>query len=138
MMTAQDTIGRTFAGSALAVLASGALLVGCGGVGGTASSSTAKATSTARTVSQESESPQQAAISRHAKLACEGAVQDVPSLTPSAKAEIAALCYRINYVREDNEKTVRSVCQEVANASSLSSEAARKRLATSCYTKGMG
>ena len=65
-------------------------------------------------------------------------MRSAPSLTDAAKNEIATLCFRINYIPEDNEKTVRSVCQEVANASSLTSDAARKRTASACYVVGMG
>lgn len=61
-----------------------------------------------------------------------------PSLAQSAKQEIATLCFRINFVPEDNEKTMRSICQEVANASSPTSDAARKRTASACYAVGMG
>jgi hypothetical protein len=79
-----------------------------------------------------------AEIAKHDRRACESAVRSAPALNDAAKKEIATLCFRINYVPEDNERTVRSICQEVANASSLTSEAARKRTATACYVVGMG
>jgi hypothetical protein len=81
---------------------------------------------------------QHAAITKRDRQACERAVYSAPSLATSARQEIAALCFRINYVIEDNEKTVRSICQEVANASPTTSEAARKRTAAGCYAVGMG
>ncbi len=78
------------------------------------------------------------AIAKRGRQACERAVYSAPSIPDSAKHEIATLCFRINFIPEDNERTVRSVCQEVANASSLTSDAARKRTTAACYVAGMG
>jgi len=105
-------------------------LAGCGSSGDPA------ATHAAATVSTGSRSPG-IVEPRAAKAACERAVKEAPRLAASAKPEIAELCWRINKVVEDNEKTVRAICEEVANASQLSSESDRQRESASCYAAGM-
>jgi hypothetical protein len=121
------------------------LLAGCGGTGDASPGSTPRSTSVAKDVNRgarpapagDQASRQNAEITKRDRLACEQAVQYAPALAAAAKEEIAALCFRINYIPEDNERTVRSVCQEVANASSLTSEDARKRTVSACYAAGM-
>jgi hypothetical protein len=134
--------------SVFLVLVGGALLIGCGGASHPATDATAKpASKTTGPIEAKHplrpapegdlSSPKNSAISEHNKASCERAVQSAPSLTDAAKSEIGALCFRMNYIKEDNEKTVRSICEEVANASSLTNEAARKRTITGCYLAGM-
>lgn len=124
---------RASAGFAAGVvlLAACALLVGCGGSSHatTASSNAHDPTTTSahfRTV-----------FERSARAACEKAVTSAPRLASSAKTEIAGLCWRINYVVEDNEKTVRAICQEVANGSSITSESAKHQTFATCYAAGV-
>jgi hypothetical protein len=133
----------------LAVVLGGSLVIGCGGAGHASPTSAHGSTSVAKEVNPNARigaklqpagdqiTAQNAAITKRAKAACEQAVQSAPALAASAKAEIAALCFAINYVTEDNERTVRSVCQEVANASSLASDVARERTISACYAAGM-
>lgn len=131
--------------SALVVL-SCVLLIGCGGAKKDPPPSEGSHSSTSAAPVGRGNRPQPAgdvasskndAITSQDKAACEQAVQSAPLLAAAAKTEIAALCFRINYVPEDNERTVRAVCQEVANASSLSSETARKRTVSACYAVGI-
>ncbi|HEY1450296.1 MAG TPA: hypothetical protein VGF47_05025 [Solirubrobacteraceae bacterium] len=119
------------------------VVVGCGGTKATPSTARTATRVEARLPRRPQPAgdvftPKNDEVSRQNQMACEAAVRSAPSLTAAAEHEIAALCYRMNYVREDNEKTVRSVCQEVANASSLTSDAARKRTISACYEAGMG
>jgi hypothetical protein len=122
-------MGHAVVGTALAALATCVLLAGCGGSDPQAHTQTEQA--------KVVRSRPGIVIPGPARAACEEAVKSAPLLPSSAKPEIAALCYRINEVLEDNEKTVRSVCQEVANASQLSSESARTRTVSACYTAGL-
>jgi hypothetical protein len=144
-MTAQSKIFRKLAAVALVVFVGAGLLAGCGETGDASPVSTPRSTSVAKEVNRGAR-PQpagdlatshNAAITKRDRTACEQAVQSAPLLAVDAKNEIAALCFRINYIPEDNERTVRSVCQEVANASSVTSEAARKRTVSACYAAGM-
>jgi hypothetical protein len=147
-MSAQSKISRGLAISVIVLLGS-LLLVGCGGTGHTTTTSAPKSPGVAKEVNPnavvgarpqpagDQPTTQNAAITKRAKAACEQAVRSAPDLAAVAKDEIAALCFRINYVPEDNENTVRSVCQEVANASSLASEAARRRTISACYAVGI-
>jgi hypothetical protein len=146
-MKAQRKTCRS-ASVALVVLLCAVPLFGCGGTGHAstvASSSASTTASTTKTVNRGARpepagdvvTPKNAVITKHDRASCEQAVQSAPALAAAAKPEIAELCFRINYVREDNERTVRAVCQEVANASSLSSEAARQRTVSACYVAGM-
>jgi hypothetical protein len=148
-MTAQVKTSYRLLSMTLVVLLSAAFVVGCGGASGASSTDRQRSTSVTRETNPNARmgaqpqpagdeaSPQNAAITRRANVACERAVRSAPSLTAAAKEEIAALCFRINYVHVDNEQTMRSICQEVANASSLASEAARKRTISACYAAGM-
>jgi Mg-chelatase subunit ChlI len=132
---------------AIAGLLIGALACGCGGTGDAAptTAATHTATGVARNVELGKQpqpigdkfSAQNATIAKRDRSACEQAVRSAPALSLAAKREIAALCFRINYIPEDNERTVRSICQEVGNASSTASEAARKRTISACYAAGM-
>jgi hypothetical protein len=137
---------RTLSFSLLAAWLCAAILSGCGDSGKASSTATARAPSVAKKPkfgepfqpAGDKVTPQNATITAHAKSACERAVRSAPALAAPAKAEIARLCFRINYVQEDNERTVRAICQEVANASSPASDLARKRTAAACYAVGMG
>ncbi len=123
------TSARFRRGAFAAVLAvTMSLLVGCGGAGHSQAIAH-KTMSAPAGLGTVAEVP--------ARAACEHAVRIAPRLQSSAKSEIAGLCRRINSVVEDNEKTVRSICQEAANASSLTGEFAKQRTATTCYSDGM-
>ena len=148
-MPAQSKTYRRLANALVVLLVGGLLLVGCGGAAHAPSTNASRPVSVvtetnpnARMGAQpqpagDQPSTQNAAITARAKAACEQAVQSAPALAASAKPEIAAFCFRINYIRADNEGTVRSICQEVANASSLANEAARKRTISACYEAAM-
>ena len=119
-----------------------ALLAGCGGAGGHVNSghvATKSAATTSTTLKPLAGVPipaKDVPIVARDTAACEGAVKSLPGLSTSAKSELAGLCFRINYVPEDNERTVRAACEEAANASSLASDSARKRAAAECYSHG--
>jgi hypothetical protein len=144
-MTEQTKIRRNLSSFVLAAAVACAFAVGCGGAKDASSAAAPRSTTVAKEINRgkrpqpagDIPSAKNAAITSHNKAACEQAVQSAPSLTAAAKTEIAALCFRMNYIPEDNERTVRAICQEVANASSLSSEAARKRTVSACYEVGM-
>jgi hypothetical protein len=143
-MIEQANIRRKLWGSVLILLAGGALLAGCGGAKDASSADPPRSTSVPKEINRgkrpqpagDIASVHNAAIAKQDTEVCEQAVRSAPSLAAAAKAEIAALCFRINFVREDNEKTMRAICQEVANASSLSSDVARKRTVSACYAAG--
>ncbi len=128
----------------LAGLACTALIAGCGGTGDASPNGAPRSKSGTKDINRgylpqplgDKFTPRNAAISKRNRAACERAVQGPPGLSPSAKKELAELCFRINYIPEDNEATVRSACEEAANASSLSSVAARKHAVSVCYSQG--
>jgi hypothetical protein len=111
-----------------------ALIVGCGG-----SSSSSKATSAASRSSPSAAVPSTEAVGNQATApalaACRRAVARPPSLSASTKREIGELCDRINDVIEDNEATVRAVCQELANAATSANTSSRKSVFSDCYAE---
>jgi hypothetical protein len=127
-MTSRKLIAASFIAPTLC----GAALIGCGGSG-----AGPKAGPPVRRVSSvsapASSDGQQAAAP--ALAACKRAVAKPMSLSGGAKREIAELCDRINTVIEDNEATVKAVCQELANAVTQSAAATRKRTYSTCYSE---
>jgi hypothetical protein len=122
----------------LGALLGTALMAGCGGSSSssatgsaaTGSSSSTPTTSTVAETRVRGEQPTAPALA-----SCKRAVAQEATVAAAAKPEISALCDRINDVVEDNESTVQAVCQELANASSVSSGAARKRIDSTCYAE---
>jgi hypothetical protein len=122
------------AGALVVSLAIGAPIVGCGGA--SHSSRNASSTKIAKPRKSADRIPARyMGLVRRAISACERAVQAPPGLSAEAKSELADLCFRVNYVQEDNEATVQAACQEAANASSLTGDA-RERAALDCYKQG--
>lgn len=58
-----------------------------------------------------------------------------PGLSERARHEIGALCDRVNDVVEDNEATVRAVCQELALAAGAAGRSSRGRVFAECYAE---
>lgn len=118
------------------VVLCGTLIIGCGG-----STSSSKTTSAASHSSPSATPTSTAAAGQGqqaaapALAACRRAVARPASLSASAKREISELCDRINYVVEDNEATVRAVCQELANAAAPPNTSARKSVFSGCYAE---
>jgi hypothetical protein len=112
------------------------LLAGCGGTSGSRAASKPTTTATTQTSAVPIPAKYVAVVNRD-RAACESAVQGPPGITAAGKKELAGLCFRINYIPEDNEQTVRAACEEAANASSLTSASARKRASSECYARGM-
>jgi hypothetical protein len=117
------------ASAILASLAIGALLLSCGGTDQGSALTTLARKPAARIPARY------VGIVKRNMMACERAVQAPPGLSAEAKNELAALCFRVNYIPEDNERTVRAACEEAANASSVTGDA-RKRAAQECYVLG--
>jgi hypothetical protein len=144
-MTRQIEIDSKRASLAVAVLASCALILGCGGTKNASTTVAPESAAVAKDINHgnrpqpagDQPTASNAAIASRNRAACEQAAKSAPALAPAAKSEIAALCFRMNNIPEDNEKTARAVCQEVANASALSSDAARKRTTSACYAVAM-
>ena len=121
----------------LPTLLCGVLLSGCAG-----SSSSSKTRSAASPPTTTSRAPAETPNHRHfsqdtasALAACRRAIARPTSLLASAKREITALCDRINDVIEDNEDTVRAVCQELASAVSTSNATAKNLVFSDCYAE---
>jgi hypothetical protein len=133
----EDIITRTLATRSFTAVLIGVCLIGCGNAGdGSQSGSVAS-----RVRSAPAGKPAVASYKRGeqavapALAACKRAVTTTASISATAKQEIGELCDRMNVVIEDNEATVRAVCQELASAISSPSAAARKRVFSGCYAE---
>ena len=109
-----------------------ALAIGCGGSG--SSSKTTPAANRPATTSTPAEVHGEQ-VTAVALAACRRAVSRPASLSAATKREIGELCDRINDVVEDNEATVRAVCQELAHAAASPSESTGKSIFSDCYAE---
>lgn len=125
----------------LAVLLSGAslggvLLTGCGSGGGDSGRAASTKGPPADAVVYSPGRPRRHGEQQPAPAlaACHRAVARYTTLQSAAKHEISELCYRINDVVEDNEATVESVCQELANAVTAAGDSeGKKRVYSTCF-----
>jgi hypothetical protein len=119
------------------VLILAALIVGCGGSSGgvEARSVTSPSTSSSTASDMTGETGPGKQPAALALAACKRAVTRPASLSASSRREISELCFRINDVVEDNEPTMRAVCQELANAATQPDTPARKSVFATCYAE---
>lgn len=127
----------------LAAFAVSALLYGCGsskvaahsGSGASAKASTSPAAQPASAAAVQPASTATESVAS-AAAACEQAVETAPQLPASAKPELRFVCHRnTNGVVYEDRRNDRVVCGEVANATPLRDDSAKKRSFSACYEK---
>ena len=120
----------------LIALMGGAMLVGCGSIGGASNSGSAAGPSTsgATTASKPGKRSWAAQDPATALAACRGPVEKARLLSARDKEEITVLCARISNRVKDNTAIIRAVCQELASATSTATDSsAAKRTYADCF-----
>jgi hypothetical protein len=130
---------RRLSPAALALLAIGALLAGCGSSGGSASSSSSTAVTSGSTGSSSTattpaaKSPTVAA----AVARCKQGVKVLPTLPAATKSRLKSICDK---AASGDPKAVRTAsreaCEEIVKASPLPAGAARDHALSGCKSAG--
>jgi hypothetical protein len=128
-------IRRLLTGLFSALLLCGLLLSACGGASDGSRTTPVASQPGATTTSTSPSHRRFTQATAPALAACRRAVARPVALSASTRQEISALCDRINDVIEDNEATVRAVCQELASAVPAPNASDRKRRFADCYAE---